>query len=88
MSGSGRRRGVSGRRRRFGCGNASVATCLTRHVNPHQLDIVLPDDFALPPGGLNIRWPDQGFGQRMALALQVLMKARGTVATTGMCASG
>jgi indolepyruvate ferredoxin oxidoreductase len=27
-------------------------------VDPHRVDILLPEDFALPPGGLNIRWPD------------------------------
>ena len=27
-------------------------------VDPDRVDIVLPEDFALPPGGLNIRWPD------------------------------
>jgi indolepyruvate ferredoxin oxidoreductase len=28
------------------------------HVEPERVEIVLPADFALPPGGLNIRWPD------------------------------
>ncbi len=28
------------------------------HVDPDRVRIVLPEDFALPPGGLNIRWPD------------------------------
>ncbi|HEX7968402.1 MAG TPA: indolepyruvate ferredoxin oxidoreductase family protein, partial [Stellaceae bacterium] len=27
-------------------------------VDPGRVDIVLPEDFKLPPGGLNIRWPD------------------------------
>lgn len=27
-------------------------------VNRDRVQIVLPDDFTLPPGGLNIRWPD------------------------------
>src|SRR5687768_1042820 len=27
-------------------------------VDPHKVQIKLPADFALPPGGLNIRWPD------------------------------
>jgi indolepyruvate ferredoxin oxidoreductase len=36
-------------------------------VNPHQLDIVLPSDFALPEGGLNIRWPDPPLNQEMRL---------------------
>jgi len=36
-------------------------------VNPHQLDIVLPGDFELPEGGLNIRWPDPPLNQEMRL---------------------
>ncbi len=27
-------------------------------IDPERLDIQLPADFAMPPGGLNIRWPD------------------------------
>ncbi|HCY63513.1 MAG TPA: indolepyruvate ferredoxin oxidoreductase family protein [Oxalobacteraceae bacterium] len=27
-------------------------------IDPERVQIAMPDDFALPPGGLNIRWPD------------------------------
>jgi len=36
-------------------------------VDPHQLDIILPADFEMPPGGLNIRWPDPPLNQEMRL---------------------
>ncbi len=36
-------------------------------VDPHQLDIIIPADFELPPGGLNIRWPDPPLNQEMRL---------------------
>jgi indolepyruvate ferredoxin oxidoreductase len=36
-------------------------------VNPHQLDIIVPTDFELPEGGLNIRWPDPPLNQEMRL---------------------
>ena len=36
----------------------TVETSRTVYVDPHALQIVLPTDFALPPDGLNIRWPD------------------------------
>ena len=36
-------------------------------VDPHQLDIVIPKDFEMPPGGLNIRWPDPPLDQEMRL---------------------
>ncbi|MGA9334648.1 MAG: indolepyruvate ferredoxin oxidoreductase family protein [Rudaea sp.] len=45
----------------------TVESSASVNVNPHQLDIVLPEDFVLPPGGLNIRWPDPPLDQEMRL---------------------
>ncbi|WP_440224600.1 indolepyruvate ferredoxin oxidoreductase family protein [Dokdonella sp. MW10] len=45
----------------------TVESSASVNVNPHQLDIVLPQDFALPEGGLNIRWPDPPLNQEMRL---------------------
>ena len=45
----------------------TVESSASVNVNPHQLDIVLPDDLELPPGGLNIRWPDPPLNQEMRL---------------------
>jgi indolepyruvate ferredoxin oxidoreductase len=45
----------------------TVESSASVNVNPHQLDILLPEDFALPPGGLNIRWPDPPLEQEMRL---------------------
>src|SRR5690606_20238481 len=45
----------------------TVESSASVSVNPHQLDIVLPADFALPPGGLNIRWPDPPLDQELRL---------------------
>jgi indolepyruvate ferredoxin oxidoreductase len=45
----------------------TVESSASVNVNPHQLDIVLPEDFLLPPGGLNIRWPDPPLDQEMRL---------------------
>ena len=45
----------------------TVESSASVNVNPHQLDIVLPQDFELPPGGLNIRWPDPPLNQEMRL---------------------
>ncbi len=33
------------------------------HVDPHRIDIRMPTDFALPPDGVHIRWPDDWLGQ-------------------------
>ncbi|PKM02607.1 MAG: indolepyruvate ferredoxin oxidoreductase, partial [Gammaproteobacteria bacterium HGW-Gammaproteobacteria-7] len=45
----------------------TVESSASVNVDPHQLDIVLPEDFELPPGGLNIRWPDPPLDQEMRL---------------------
>ncbi len=45
----------------------TVESSASVNVNPHQLDIVMPEDFALPDGGLNIRWPDPPLNQEMRL---------------------
>ena len=36
-------------------------------VDPDRVKIVLPADFAMPPGGLHIRWPDQPLEQEARL---------------------
>ena len=51
--------------------SASVA------VDPGRVEIVLPDDFEMPPGGLNIRWPDPPLEQELRLHRYKLAAARG-----------
>jgi len=36
-------------------------------INPERIEIVQPGDFEMPPGGLNIRWPDQPLEQEYRL---------------------
>jgi indolepyruvate ferredoxin oxidoreductase len=36
-------------------------------IAPERTGIVLPEDFEMPPGGLNIRWPDQPLEQEFRL---------------------
>jgi len=36
-------------------------------VDPDRVKIVMPEDFAMPPGGLHIRWPDQPLEQEARL---------------------
>jgi indolepyruvate ferredoxin oxidoreductase len=36
-------------------------------VDPDRVKIVRPEDFAMPPGGLHIRWPDQPLEQEARL---------------------
>lgn len=45
----------------------TVESSASVNVDPHQLDIVIPTDFVLPAGGLNIRWPDPPMNQELRL---------------------
>jgi len=45
----------------------TVESSASVDVNPLALQIVTPEDFELPPGGLNIRWPDPPLDQEMRL---------------------
>ncbi len=42
----------------FKCVTDVVESGATAEVDPERVQIRLPSDFVLPPGGLNIRWPD------------------------------
>ena len=42
----------------FKCVTETVESAASVTLDPHALKIVEPADFAIPPGGLNIRWPD------------------------------
>jgi indolepyruvate ferredoxin oxidoreductase len=54
----------------------NVESSASALVDPHQLDIVIPDDFEMPRGGLNIRWPDPPMAQEMRLHQYSLRAAR------------
>src|SRR5260370_34136160 len=36
----------------------TVESSASFYADPHRVEIVQPADFVIPPGGLNIRWPD------------------------------
>ncbi len=45
----------------------SVDSSASVHVDPNRTPIVIPEDFEMPPGGLNIRWPDAPLEQEERL---------------------
>ena len=45
----------------------TVESSASVDVNPLSLQIITPEDFELPAGGLNIRWPDPPLEQEMRL---------------------
>ncbi len=51
----------------FKCVTEVVEASASVIVDPQRIDIRLPDDYAMPPGGLNIRWPDAPLAQEARL---------------------
>jgi indolepyruvate ferredoxin oxidoreductase len=45
----------------------TVDSSASVYVDPHRVEIVLPEDFELPADGLSIRWPDTPLQQEMRL---------------------
>ncbi|TMJ52993.1 MAG: indolepyruvate ferredoxin oxidoreductase family protein, partial [Alphaproteobacteria bacterium] len=45
----------------------TVDSSASVEVGPERVEILQPDDFEMPPGGLNIRWPDQPLDQEYRL---------------------
>jgi indolepyruvate ferredoxin oxidoreductase len=44
-----------------------VESSATAMIDPERVDIVIPTDFEMPPGGLHIRWPDHPLDQEARL---------------------
>ena len=44
-----------------------VESSATAMIDPERVDIVIPTDFDMPPGGLHIRWPDHALEQEARL---------------------
>src|SRR5262249_34028312 len=45
----------------------TVESAASVSVDPHRIEILTPEDFAMPEGGLNIRWPDPPLTQEHRL---------------------
>src|SRR3954470_2254624 len=49
------------------CVTDVVESSASVDIDPHRTKIILPEDFAMPEGGLNIRWPDPPLVQEARL---------------------
>jgi indolepyruvate ferredoxin oxidoreductase len=52
----------------FKCVTDVIESGAVVEIDPERVQIAIPSDFAMPPGGLNIRWPD-GFLEQEARLL-------------------
>ena len=44
-----------------------VESAASIDVSPERVEIIVPEDFAMPPGGVHIRWPDASLPQEARL---------------------
>ena len=65
----------------FKCVTMTVDSSASVYVDPHRVDIKIPDNFGMPDGGLNIRWPDVQLEQEVRLHNFKLLAAQAYVRT-------
>ncbi|MDP6705015.1 MAG: indolepyruvate ferredoxin oxidoreductase family protein [Alphaproteobacteria bacterium] len=68
----------------FKCVGDTVESSATVSIDPNRVEIRLPQDFALPDGGLNIRNPDPFLGQEVRLLEWKLPAAQAYVRANGL----
>ncbi|KAF1050115.1 indolepyruvate ferredoxin oxidoreductase family protein [Xylophilus sp.] len=61
-----------------------VESSATVEIDPHRVNIVLPDDFEMPEGGLHIRWPDPPLEQEARLMHYKWYAALAYIRTNGL----
>ena len=52
------------------CVTDTVESTASVDVDPHRVEVGIPDDFVMPPGGLSIRWPDPPLAQEARMLQQ------------------
>jgi indolepyruvate ferredoxin oxidoreductase len=62
----------------------TVESSASVEVNPFARQILLPEDFELPAGGLNIRWPDPPLDQEMRLHRYAVKAAQAFARANGL----
>ncbi len=62
----------------------TVESSASIEVDPERVSIRIPDDFELPPGGLNIRWPDPPLEQELRLHQYAMQAAQAFARANGL----
>ncbi len=62
----------------------NMDSAISAHIDPRRIDIVLPDDFELPPDGVHARWPDRPLDQERRLNKYKIYAAREFARVNGL----
>ncbi len=54
----------------------NMDSAISAQIDPHRVDIVIPDGFELPPDGVHARWPDKPLDQERRLNKYKIYAAR------------
>ncbi|TDG14836.1 indolepyruvate ferredoxin oxidoreductase family protein [Seongchinamella unica] len=54
----------------------NMDSAISADIDPNRIDIVIPEDFELPPGGVHGRWPDKPLEQEWRLNKYKIYAAR------------
>ncbi|MEP4147544.1 MAG: indolepyruvate ferredoxin oxidoreductase family protein [Halioglobus sp.] len=54
----------------------NMDSAISADIDPNRINIVIPEDFELPPGGVHGRWPDKPLDQEMRLNKYKIYAAR------------
>ena len=54
----------------------NMDSAISADIDPNRINIVIPEDFELPPGGVHVRWPDKPLDQEWRLNKYKIYAAR------------
>jgi len=54
----------------------NMDSAISADIDPNRIDIVIPEDFELPPDGVHARWPDKPLEQELRLNKYRIYAAR------------
>lgn len=62
----------------------NMDSAISADIDPNRIDIVIPEDFELPPGGVHGRWPDKPLDQEWRLNKYKIYAAREFARVNGL----
>ena len=62
----------------------NMDSAISADINPNRIEIVTPDEFQLPPGGVHGRWPDKPLEQELRLNKYKIYAAREFARVNGL----
>jgi indolepyruvate ferredoxin oxidoreductase len=62
----------------------NMDSAISAEIDPHRINIIIPDSFELPPDGVHVRWPDNPLDQERRLNKFKIYAAREFARVNGL----